>query len=57
MKEDLLDIKLYNIFEDESKNFEQKYQSLKELAMQYQTDYMWLKQRYIWLKYMNIDPH
>ena len=25
--------------------------------MQYQTDYMWLKQRYIWLKYMNIDPN
>ena len=57
MKEDLLDIKLYNIFEDESKDFEKKYQSLKELAMRYQTDYMWLKQRYIWLKYMNIDPN
>ena len=27
MKEDLLDIKLYNIFEDESKDFEKKYQS------------------------------
>lgn len=56
-KKDMLDILLYNIYEDTNCSDEVTNKKLKILANDYNTNIDYLYKRYIWLKNMCIDPN
>lgn len=55
-KKDMLDILLYNIYEENSSN-EIKNEKLKIIANEYNINIDDLYKRYVWLKNMNINPN
>lgn len=56
-KKDMLDILLYNIYEDNDCSDERKTENLKLLADKYNVNIDDLHKRYTWLKNMCIDPN